>query len=133
MKIIHSGRLPDFRSVSTTRSRLVAFLRRCPDEGPGSPSGSLGQLVQVQLLEQIPDRLGAHTGLEDAVAHEVKKLAVLGFVQRLEDLDALDLLDLGFVALALTIGVEAIVAVNLRARQTASPRGRGSISRSSGS
>ena len=30
MRTIHSGRVPDLRSASTTRSRLVAFLRRCP-------------------------------------------------------------------------------------------------------
>ena len=30
-RIIHSGRAPDLRNASIRRSRLIAFLRRCPD------------------------------------------------------------------------------------------------------
>ena len=40
---IHSGRLPDLRKASTTRSRFVAFFLRCPELDRVSPRSSVAR------------------------------------------------------------------------------------------
>ena len=94
--------------------RLLATL---PRRRPGVHPQLLGQLLQINLLEQIPDRLGAHPGLEDTRPDQVEQLAVLRLVQRKQRLDALDPLDLEGIALALAVSVElGLAAANIERR-----------------
>ena len=76
VKIIHSGRLPLLRKDSTTRRRLVAFLRRWP-AGLDLDVQLRRQLVQVDVAKIVADGLGAHAGAEHAGHCHVLQLAEL--------------------------------------------------------
>ena len=77
VSIIHSGLLPLSRNASTTLRRFAIFLRLA-SRGDLAHLGAqrLGELDDVELLEQLEDRLGAHAGVERVVAHLVEELAV---------------------------------------------------------
>ena len=66
---IHSGLLSLSRIASTIFSRLIRSLAFCFEPvSTSSTRRSLRQLHQVQILQQLADRLGPHVGLEGAVA-----------------------------------------------------------------
>ena len=63
-RTIWSGRLPDWMNAETTFSRLTARACFWPLAVLMVSSSSIALGVQVDLLEQVADRLGAHAAAE---------------------------------------------------------------------
>ena len=80
--IIHSGRLPLRRKASTTSRRLTIFAFFWPLALLELGAQLLGELVAVDLLQELLDGLGAHAGLE-IVLILLAHVAVLFFGQDL--------------------------------------------------
>ena len=111
-RIIHSGRLLDLRKESTTFRRLAYFtffLRRLL--GAHLVAELDGELLDVDALEQLLDRLGAHLRLEPVLVL-LARLAVLLLVQQLV------LLELGL------LGIDDDVGPRNRARSRSRRRCR---------
>ncbi len=82
-RIIHSGRFVDLRNESTTFSRLANFSFFCADGFRAHFHAQLvGELVDVDALQQLLDRLGAHLSAE-LVSPLLARLAVLLFGEQL--------------------------------------------------
>ena len=75
-RIIHSGRVPDRRNASIRRSRLIAFLRRWPELVRTSTWSDARQRLEVHPADDVPDRLGAHAGGEQAALAGLVELLV---------------------------------------------------------
>ena len=109
-RIIHSGRLLDLRNESTTFRRLAYFSFFCADCSVAHLLAQLdGEPLDVDALQQLLDRLGAHLRLE-AVLVLFARLAVLLFVQQLV------LLQLGLARIDDDVGLEVEDALEIAQR-----------------
>ena len=81
---IHSGLLSRSRSASTIFSRLIRSLAFCFEPvSLSSIAEVVGELHQVECLQQLADGLGAHVGFERAFAVLLAGRAVLVLGQQL--------------------------------------------------
>ena len=74
---IHSGRFFELRNADTTFRRLIALFCFWPLEVLIVSSELLGLGVEVDLLEQVADRLRAHAAAEVLAPAERRAEAVL--------------------------------------------------------
>ena len=94
-RIIHSGRFSECLNAETTFRRLMAFCFFWPLPFSICFLSSVGERVQVDLLEQVLDGLGAHAtaevvavaelhlAIERLVVHEVLHGELLEAIERL--------------------------------------------------
>ena len=66
-RIIHSGRFCDLRKASTILRRLIARARRAPLRSSISLRSFVAKLIEVDLLEQLEQRVGPEARVEDAL------------------------------------------------------------------
>ena len=96
-RTIHSGRFSDLMNALTTFSRLIAALLLLALRGADRLAQRLGLRVEIELLEQVADRLGAHAALEvdaEAVRRAEALLELAEDELVVDDLLRLELLEL---------------------------------------